>query len=185
MNLRETAIDASPIRTTRLIAVAAVLGITTFAIDLVLPLGVAVPMAYVGPVLITLWLPRHSDTLIAAAVGTVLTVIGALASPPGGVLWIGVVNQSLAIAILWMTAALVLLHKRAAEHINLLRRWLPVCASCKKIRDDQGFWQGLEEFVEQHSDVLFTHSLCPACTEKWTPELYPELAERHPEIYKD
>jgi len=186
MNLREAAIDSNPQRTLRLRALAAGLGLLTFGVDLTLPLGVAVPMAYVGPVLLTLWLSRHSDTLAAAAVSTVLTVCGALASPPeDAVLWIGVVNRSLAVAIVWTTAALVLLHKRAAEDINMLRRWLPVCASCKKIRDDQGFWKGLEEFVEQHSDVLFTHSLCPVCTDKWYPELHPELFERHPEIYKE
>lgn len=186
MNLRETALDCFPQRTIRLRALAAALGMLTFAVDLTLPLGVAIPMAYVGPVLITLWLSRHSDTLVAAAVSTVLTVVGALASSPeGGVLWIGAVNRSIAVAIVWTTAALVLLHKRAAEDINMLRHWLPVCASCKKIRDDQGFWQGLEEFVEQHSDVLFTHSLCPVCTEKWYPELHPELVERHPEIFKE
>jgi len=185
MNLREAAIDSSLQRSLQLRGLSAGLGLLIFAVDLTLPLGIALPLAYVGPVLVTLWLARHSDTLVAAAVSTVFTVVGALASPEGGVLWIGAVNRSLAVAIVWTTAALVLLHKRAAEDINMLRHWLPVCASCKKIRDDQGFWQGLEEFVEQHSDVLITHSLCPACMEKWYPELHPELIERHPEIYKD
>ena len=185
MSPHNPAVESSPTRTLQLLILTIVLGVSIFGIDLTLPLGVAIPMGYIGPVLITLWLPRHSDTLAAAAVATLLTVLGALISPPGGVVWIGVVNRALAIAIVWMTAALVLLHKRATEHIDLLRRWLPVCASCKKIRDDQGFWQGLEEFVEQHSDVLFTHSLCPDCIEKWTPELHPQLVERHPEIYKE
>jgi len=185
MNLREAAIDTSSGQTLRLRALAALLGTITFAVDLTLPLAVAVPMAYVGPVLITLWLPRLPDTAIAAAVGTFLTVIGALGSPPGGVPWMGVVNRALAISMVWITAALVLLHKRAVEHISQLRHWLPVCASCKRVRDDQGYWQGLEDFVEQHSEVLFTHSLCPACTEKWTPEFHPQLVERHPEVYKE
>lgn len=186
MNLREAAIGPSSQKALRVRVFAVVLVIITFAVDLMLPLGVAVPMAYVGPLLITLWLPRHADTLIAATSCSFLTVIGALDAPAGGeILWIGVVNRALAITIVWITAALVLLHKRAAEHITQLRHWLPVCASCKKIRGDQGYWQGLEEFVEQHSEVLLTHSLCPTCTEKWSPELSPQLTERHPEVYKE
>src|SRR5574341_1660873 len=163
----------------RLVVAAACLVAAIFIVDLYLPLGVAVPMAYVVPVLLSLWLADRRFTIVAAAVGTLLTVAGIFNSPKGGVLWIALVNRGLAITVIWTTAALVLLHKQAQEDIKTLRGWLAMCASCKKIRDDEGFWQGLEHYVEEHSQVLFTHSLCPACTQKWYPELYPQLVERH------
>ena len=170
---------------TGLVAAAIALTAVVFVGDLYLPLGVAVPMVYVGPILISLWLPHRLFTIGAAAAGTLLTLIGFFISPAGGVAWMVLANRSLAVAVMWMTAGLVLLHKQAKEDIKTLRGWIAMCASCKKIRDDQGFWQGLEQYVEEHSQVLFTHSLCPSCTRKWYPELYPELVERHPDLYKD
>jgi hypothetical protein len=169
----------------RLIAGSVVLAAVIFTADLLLPLGVAVPMAYVGPVLMSLWVHQLRFTVLAASVGTILTIIGYFGSPSAGPLWIVLTNRSLAILMIWMTAVIVLLYKRTQEEIKTLRGWLAICASCKKIRDDQGFWNGLEIYVEEHSEVLFTHSLCPSCTQKWYPELYPELVERHPEIYKE
>lgn len=169
----------------RVVAVAVVLATAIFATDLVLPLGVAVPMAYVGPVLMSLWVPSRLFTFGAAGVGTLLTLVGFFTSDPGGPHWMILANRGLAVAVIWMTAVMVLVHKQARQEIKTLRGWLAVCASCKKIRDDQGFWQGLEHYIEEHSDVLFTHSLCPSCTEKWYPELFPQLVERHPDLYKD
>ncbi|OAI41635.1 response regulator receiver protein [Planctomycetaceae bacterium SCGC AG-212-D15] len=49
------------------------------------------------------------------------------------------------------------------KHLNGL---LPMCAWCKKIRDDQNYWQEVESYVASHSDARFTHGICPACTEK-------------------
>jgi hypothetical protein len=40
---------------------------------------------------------------------------------------------------------------------------LPICCSCKKIRNDQGYWQQVEQFVEMHTHARFTHGLCPEC----------------------
>jgi hypothetical protein len=40
---------------------------------------------------------------------------------------------------------------------------VPICSSCKKIRDDEGFWQQVESYVEQHTQASFTHSMCPDC----------------------
>lgn len=61
----------------------------------------------------------------------------------------------------------------ALEHIDTLRGLLPICASCKSIRDDDGHWGSVEAYVAERSEVEFTHSLCPACRDR----LYPEFAE--------
>lgn len=53
--------------------------------------------------------------------------------------------------------------KSALEKIKTLRGLIPICASCKKIRDDSGFWKVLEEYIEAHSNAIFSHGLCPEC----------------------
>lgn len=53
--------------------------------------------------------------------------------------------------------------KRAVEKVQVLRGLLPICANCKKIRDDKGYWLQVERFVETHTDARFTHGLCPEC----------------------
>jgi hypothetical protein len=62
--------------------------------------------------------------------------------------------------------------QEALGNVKQLSGLLPICASCKKIRDDQGYWNQIEEYIRKHSDADFTHGFCPACMEK----LYPELA---------
>ena len=55
--------------------------------------------------------------------------------------------------------------QEAAESIRTLRGLIPICACCKKVRDDQGFWQQVEVFVERHSHAAFSHGYCPPCLE--------------------
>jgi len=62
--------------------------------------------------------------------------------------------------------------QRALAEIKTLRGIVPICARCKKIRDDAGFWQQVEVYVRNHSEAEFSHGICPECMKK----LYPELA---------
>jgi hypothetical protein len=142
-----------------------------FAADLLFPLGVAVPMAYVGPVLLGLRTSGRSIPLTMAIVGSVLTVIGFFVPAPTGPIWMGIANRALAIGILWVTAFMVMLCNRSNEEVDRLRDMLALCASCKKVRDDAGFWKGMERYVEEQFDVLFSHSLCPDCRQKWEAEM--------------
>ena len=57
------------------------------------------------------------------------------------------------------------LHK-ALDNIKILRGLLPICACCKKIRDDNGYWNEVESYMRKHSEVTFTHGYCPDCYEK-------------------
>ncbi|MGQ9483838.1 MAG: hypothetical protein ACUVSA_02365 [Desulfosoma sp.] len=61
--------------------------------------------------------------------------------------------------------------REALENVRKLRGLLPICAYCKKIRDDQGYWNQLESYISQHAEVTFTHSVCPECAKK----IYAEL----------
>ncbi len=62
--------------------------------------------------------------------------------------------------------------RKALAEIKILSGLLPICASCKKIRDDQGYWTQLESYISEHSEVVFTHGCCPDCMKKLYPELY-------------
>ncbi len=59
--------------------------------------------------------------------------------------------------------------KKALADIRTLRGLLPICAGCKKIRNDSGYWQGLEQYLSEHAEVQFSHGLCPDCLGKYYP----------------
>jgi PAS domain-containing protein len=64
--------------------------------------------------------------------------------------------------------------ERALADIRRLRGILPICANCKKIRNDEGYWDQVEDYITDHSEAEFSHSLCPDCAR----ELYPDYAGR-------
>lgn len=59
---------------------------------------------------------------------------------------------------------------KAHDEINKLSGLLPICSHCKKIRDDGGYWNKIEDYISQHSDAVFSHSICRECAEKFFPE---------------
>jgi hypothetical protein len=60
--------------------------------------------------------------------------------------------------------------EESLANIKQLSGLLPICASCKKIRDDKGYWQQVEGYITEHSEAKFSHGICPDCMKK----LYPE-----------
>ena len=60
----------------------------------------------------------------------------------------------------------------APAQVKTLSGLLPICSSCKKVRDDEGYWNQLEVYIQDHSDVLFSHGLCPECANKLYPEIF-------------
>jgi PAS domain S-box-containing protein len=56
------------------------------------------------------------------------------------------------------------------EEINTLRGIIPICSTCKKVRDDNGYWQQVETYVRDRSAAEFSHSICPECYVKFYPE---------------
>jgi len=63
--------------------------------------------------------------------------------------------------------------QRAISEVKTLSGLLPICSSCKKIRDDKGYWNQLEVYIRDHSEADFTHSICPECIKRLYPELFP------------
>lgn len=62
----------------------------------------------------------------------------------------------------------------ALDKIKTLRGLLPICASCKKIRDDKGYWNQIETYIQSHTEADFSHGICPECAER----LYPEFSNK-------
>lgn len=64
--------------------------------------------------------------------------------------------------------------QEALANVQQLSGMLPICASCKKIRDDTGYWTQVETYIHQHSQADFTHSICPECAAKLYPDIFPD-----------
>jgi len=60
----------------------------------------------------------------------------------------------------------------ALAEVKTLQGIIPICSGCKKIRDDEGYWQQVETYIQKHSDAQFSHSVCPVCAEELYPEVY-------------
>ena len=65
----------------------------------------------------------------------------------------------------------------ALARVKLLSGLVPICANCKKIRNDQGYWKQLETYISSHSEATFTHGYCPDCIRKLFPELDDSVSE--------
>ena len=66
----------------------------------------------------------------------------------------------------------------ALARVKLLSGLLPICANCKKIRNDQGYWKQVERYISSHSEATFTHGICPECLHKLYPALEQRVLER-------
>ncbi len=64
--------------------------------------------------------------------------------------------------------------QKAITEVKILSGLLPICASCKKIRGDDGYWNQIEEYIRDHSEANFSHGICPECAHK----LYPDLINK-------
>ncbi len=65
--------------------------------------------------------------------------------------------------------------EEALSKVKQLTGLLPICAHCKKIRDDQGYWHQIEIYIREHSEAEFSHALCPRCVKVLYPDLYDRL----------
>lgn len=69
----------------------------------------------------------------------------------------------------------------ALANIKTLKGLLPICFSCKQIRDDKGYWNQIDTYIRDHTEAELTHGICPACVQKLYPDLYPELSRDEPQ----
>jgi hypothetical protein len=115
------------------------------------------------------WLNRYLDTGIRLAAFLVLA--GAIAA----------VRESLL-----RERALTAQLQEALENVHQLSGLIPICASCKSIRNDDGYWERIETYIRQRSAAQFSHGICPECEKKLYPEellnrLYPRYGAEGPQ----
>ncbi len=192
---KQTPSPKSPVLTAGLLhALCIALMLLIMAADLAVPLGVAMGVPYVAVVLLSLWSPRKKFTLLITTAASLFTIAAFFLKPAVAELWKAVANRGLALFAIWATAGLGLqrksaeerreqaVHQReeALEHIRILRGLLPICAGCKKIRDDRGYWTQIESYISTHSEAEFTHGLCPECASR----LYPGYFKGEPDADK-
>lgn len=67
--------------------------------------------------------------------------------------------------------------QKSLANVKSLSGLLPICAGCKKIRDDKGYWSQVESYVQKHSEATFSHGMCPDCIKKY----YPDMDETSPD----
>jgi CheY-like chemotaxis protein len=70
----------------------------------------------------------------------------------------------------------------ALAQVKKLSGLLPICANCKKIRNNTGYWQNVETYIHEHSEADFSHGMCPDCMQELYPELYEKLESRRNDI---
>ena len=72
------------------------------------------------------------------------------------------------------------LHETLSQ-VKTLQNLLPICSSCKKIRDDKGYWEEVETYIYKHVDVMFSHSICPDCLKSLYPTIYGDITNENEE----
>ncbi|HEY5652952.1 MAG TPA: hypothetical protein VIR63_01110 [Pontiella sp.] len=167
----------------RVAIISLLLCMVVFIIDSLLPLGVAGGVPYIAVILVSLWTKNQKLPLYMAVICSSLTLLGLAISPPGGEFWKVITNRMLALFAIWVVTILSIQRKRlyldkanALEEIKILKGFLPTCASCRKIRDEQGDWKDIESYISQHSEAQFSHGICPECAKKIYPgiDVYPD-----------
>ena len=111
-------------------------------------------------------MPKAGHILVLA------TICAGVIAPPVTYVWIQVMAQ-----LDRREEELLGLNKdlqSALAEVRELRGLIPICSACKKIRDDKGYWNQLEFYIEDHSRAEFTHGICPDCTRERYPDLEDE-----------
>jgi hypothetical protein len=140
-----------------------------------------VDVFYFLPVGLAAWYLGLGAAVIVAMMSSLIwfgadVMAGHTYSSPVYAVWNTLIRLSSFAAIGWalsMIRGLLLAERKSAEdlrrtlaEIKLLEGLLPICAQCKKIRNDQGLWQPMETYIGEHSSAQFSHGYCPDCYKK-------------------
>ena len=75
--------------------------------------------------------------------------------------------------------------QEALAQVKTLSGFLPICSHCHKIRDDEGYWQRVEEYIQEHTDAQFSHGICPDCIKELYPDYYERRQAQNPDETED
>lgn len=166
-------------------------------IDYVTGYEFAFSLFYLLPITLVSWsVNRKAGLLLSLLSSLVIFIADYLAGKSLMPTFVELWNFSIHLGFFSLTTFLIaLLKSELDEHIKLiaalkdslneikvLSGMLPICASCKKIRDDKGYWNQIEAYISEHSEAQFSHSICPDCTEKLYPEIYKKMKQNESSV---
>jgi len=162
----------------------------TLGLFLLLLLGVAdyltgaelsISIFYLFPILLMVWfINRRAGvffSILSSAIGlTTDLMVGYTYSHAIMVYWNNAIQMGFFLIIVFILSAFKKEYQKTSKlnidlqdafaDIKRLQGLLPICASCKKIRDDKGYWNHIETYIQEHSEAEFTHGICPDCMKK-------------------
>lgn len=146
-------------------------GIAVLALDSVVPRGAATWLLQIAVVWTALTWATRRELMVVGLWCAACADAGYWLSPRSGLpIWLDIVNQVLCVSAILLLVnvgvrerAAQTARQRAEAEVRTLRGLLPICATCKRIRNGTGDWEQLEVFIKHHSEADFTHGLCPEC----------------------
>jgi hypothetical protein len=141
-------------------------------VDAHTPYGAAEWLIAVLAVSIAIVVGETSEMLLVAGAGAVCVVAGLWMSPAGPIpFWLEAANRLGGLAVIGVAVWVARRRRLAERELRILRGLLPICASCKKIRNENQQWESLERYISKRSEAQFTHSLCPVCFERYRSQI--------------
>ena len=171
----------SPVTWSRRVLLTVIAALAVLALDAVTPLSLAIWLLHVVLVWVaTLWANRRQMIGIATVCATFLVLAFWLSPKSGPVTWVEESNLLLSLGTVWALTHGCLrriaadeARREAARDLGRMTRvlsgLLPMCAWCKKIRNEAGTWEQLETYIRNHSEAEFTHGMCQECAVRFHP----------------
>ncbi len=167
------------------------LTVLILGLDLAMPAGLAMGVPYIAAVILALRSPKRRFIVFTAIICSGYILVAGFHKGAHGGLGAVFLDSVVALFAIWVTALLAVERRRSDErreraieeqekalaHVRVLRGLLPICASCKQIRNDEGYWTQIEVYIRDHSEAKFSHGICPECARK----LYPDFFEANPQ----
>jgi hypothetical protein len=136
------------------------------------------PIIFVVPVIYASW---YSGRAWGIALAVLLSVVRLVLDRVWNVSVLthdSEINFAIRLIVFVGTAVLVAHTARLTQEIKVLRGFLPICSSCKKVRTEQGEWKPLEEYISEHTTTELSHGLCAECATRLYPQYYGQKDDR-------
>ena len=154
------------------------LALLCIILDYQLPLTIQFPFLFIFPVLLAAWYNSQWIGIAYAIILPLARLYSVMFKPVPWPFSQSVINTAIRIGVFIIIAVLTSKAARKTEslekEVKALSGLLPICSSCKKIRNEAQSWVPLEKYISEHSHAIFTHGLCSDCTKKYFPEYTPK-----------
>ena len=163
-----------PVSSRTLLFYNGILSIVILVIDYRLGPFIQFPLLFILPVIIASWFISKWWGLFYAILLPIVRFYFTIIWLVPWTTFESAINALIRIGVLiilaYLTSKVASQTKKLEKEVKMLEGLLPICSSCKKIRDNDNIWQPIEEYIIAHSDVSFTHGICPDCMQKYYPD---------------